>query len=50
MNKIFNIMEDVTLKDLPKDTQEKLLRFKGEKFGGLYRDAKISYLKAHWSR
>jgi hypothetical protein len=50
MNKIFNIMETVTLKVLPKDTQEKLLRFKGEKFGNLYRDAKISYLKAHWNR
>lgn len=50
MNKIFNIMENVTLKDLPEDTQEKLLRFKGEKFGNLYRDAKISYLKAHWNR
>lgn len=50
MNKIFNIMENVTLEDLPKDTQERLLAFKGEQFGKLYRDAKISYLKAHWSR
>lgn len=46
INKIFNIMESITLKDLPKDIQEKLLRFKGEKFGKLYRDAKISYLKS----
>ena len=42
---IYNIMENVTLKDLPKETQENLFRFKGEQFGKLYRDAMISYLK-----
>ena len=38
-------MHGITLKDLPKETQENLFRFKGEQFGKLYRDAMISYLK-----
>ena len=42
---IYNIMHGITLKDLPKETQENLFRFKGEQFGKLYRDAMISYLK-----
>ena len=42
---IYNIMYGITLKDLPKEVQENLFRFKGEKFGKLYRDAMISYLK-----
>lgn len=45
MNTIFSILKDITLKDLPKDTQIRLSNYKGEKFGKLYRDAKISYLK-----
>ena len=44
-NIIFTILKDKGLKDLPKETQEHLNHFKGEKFGKLYRDAKISYLK-----
>ena len=45
MKKIFNIMYGITLKDLPEKTQEDLSKQKGEKFGKLYRDAMISYLK-----
>lgn len=45
MRKIFNIMHGITLKDLPVETQESLSKQKGEKFGKLYRDAMISYLK-----
>ena len=45
MKKIFNIMCGITLKDLPEKTQEDLSKQKGEKFGKLYRDAMISYLK-----
>lgn len=44
-NLIFNIMKDVTLEDLPTDVQENLSHYQGEKFGKLYRDAMISYLK-----
>lgn len=43
--KIFSIMYGITLKDLPEKTQEDLSKQKGEKFGKLYRDAMISYLK-----
>lgn len=45
IEKIYKIMEGVTLKDLPEKTQEDLSKQKGEKFGKLYRDAMISYLK-----
>ena len=45
MRKIFSLMERITLKDLPEKTQEDLSKQKGEKFGKLYRDAMISYLK-----
>lgn len=45
MRKIFSLMEKITLKDLPEKTQEDLSKQKGEKFGKLYRDAMISYLK-----
>lgn len=45
MKKIFNIMYGITLKNLPEKTQEDLSKQKGEKFGKLYRDAMISYLK-----
>lgn len=41
----FNILRGKTLKDLPQDVQENLKLHKGEKFGKLYRDAMISYLK-----
>lgn len=46
MNLIFTILKDKGLKDLPEDIQERLSHYKGEKFGKLYRDAKISYLKS----
>lgn len=46
MKKIFNIMYGITLKDLPEKIQENLSKQKGEKFGKLYRDAMISYLKS----
>lgn len=46
MKKIFNIMCGITLKDLPEKIQENLSKQKGEKFGKLYRDAMISYLKS----
>lgn len=42
---VFAIMYGITLKDLPEKTQEDLSKQKGEKFGKLYRDAMISYLK-----
>ena len=45
LDRIFNIMNGVTLKNLPEDTQKNLSRFKGVQFGKLYRDAMISYLK-----
>lgn len=45
IRKVFNIMYGITLKDLPEKTQEDLSKQKGEKFGKLYRDAMISYLK-----
>ena len=46
IKKVYDIMEGVTLKDLPKETQENLSKYNGEKFGKLYRDAMISYLKS----
>ena len=45
MQLIYSIMKGITLKDLPDDVQENLSRYQGEKFGKLYRDAMISYLK-----
>lgn len=45
MRKIFDIMQGITLKDLPEKTQKDLSKQKGVKFGNLYRDAMISYLK-----
>ena len=45
IEKIYSIMEGVTLKDLPVETQTNLFKHKGEEFGKLYRDAMISYLK-----
>lgn len=47
MNLIYTILKDIGLKDLPTDVQERLSHYKGEKFGKIYRDAKISYLKYH---
>ena len=47
MNLIYTILYNIGLKDLPQEVQERLSHYKGEKFGKLYRDAKISYLKAH---
>jgi tRNA nucleotidyltransferase (CCA-adding enzyme) len=45
LQKVYKIMNGATLKDLATETQEKLSHYKGEKFGKLYRDAMISYLK-----
>ena len=45
IEKIYSIMEGVTLKDLPMETQTNLFKHKGEEFGKLYRDAMISHLK-----
>ena len=47
MNNIFKVMNGVTLKDLPKETQERLSKCKGIVFGQRYRDAMISYMKHH---
>lgn len=47
VTRIYTIMENVSLKCLPKATQNHLKNFKGEQFGKLYRDAMISYLKYH---
>lgn len=47
MNLIYTILYNIGLKDLPQEVQERLSHYKGEKFGKLYRDAKISYLKSH---
>lgn len=46
----FNILKDKTLKDLPEQTQKELLKYSGEQFGKLYRDAMISYLKHEMSK
>lgn len=43
--KVYDIMEYVSLEDLPEETQEKLKRFKGEEFGKQYRDEMIGYLR-----
>lgn len=45
MNTIFSIMNGITLKDLPEDTQQRLLKYKGIVFGQRYREAMISYMK-----
>lgn len=45
MQKYYKIMENVSLKDLPKEVQDSLSHFKGEKFGKLYREAMINYLR-----
>ena len=48
MNHIMNVfytMKDINIKDLPENIQNSLMKFKGEKFGQLYRDAMIDYLR-----
>ena len=47
---IYNIMENKTLNDLPKEVQKNIKRFKGEKFGKMYRDAMIGYLLQNLKR
>ena len=47
--KVFDIMCGVTLKTLDETTQNNLSRHKGEKFGKLYRDAKIDYLRQRFN-
>lgn len=43
--KVYEVMEYISLDKLPKETQERLKRFKGEEFGKQYRDEMISYLR-----
>lgn len=47
IKRIYDIMEGVTLKNLSESTQKRLSKYKGEKFGKIYRDEMISYLKKH---
>ena len=42
---IYDIMEYVSLEDLPEETQNRLKRFKGEEFGKQYRDEMVHYLR-----
>jgi len=44
MMNIFNIMENITLKNLPEKYQISLANFTGEKFGVLYREYMVRYL------
>lgn len=43
--KIYDVMEYISLKDLPKETQERLKKYKGEDFGKQYRDEMIHFLR-----
>lgn len=43
--KIYDLMEYISLKDLPKETQERLKKYKGEDFGKQYRDEMINFLR-----
>lgn len=45
MDKEFKIMENIGLKDLPKEVQDRLSCYNGIVFGQRYREAMISYLK-----
>lgn len=47
IEKIYNVMKDVKLSDLSDSVKEKLNKFKGVKFGILYRDEMINYLRNH---
>lgn len=49
MRKVFWVMCKKTLKDLPKEVQERLKKFKGADFGKQYRDEMIHYLRTHLS-
>lgn len=42
---VFETMKDIGLKDLPQEDQDSLLKFSGEKFGKLYRDYMIKFLR-----
>ena len=50
INQIYQSLKNKTLKDLPEQTQKELLKYSGEQFGKLYRDAMISYLKHEMSK
>ena len=50
MNTIFNIMNGITLKDLPEKKQQELSKYKGIVFGQRYREAMISYMKQELGR
>ena len=45
INNVFDIMEGITLKDLPEKIQKNLMKQKYEKIGILYRENMIKYLK-----
>lgn len=47
INLIYSILHNIGLEQLPKDKQEMLSKFKGKKFGELYRAEKIDYLRKH---
>ena len=47
IEKIYNVMKDVKLSDLSDSVKEKLNKFKGVKFGILYREEMINYLRNH---
>jgi len=46
-NLIFNIMQGITLKDLPESCQKKILESKGKNIGLMYRECMIKYLAKH---
>jgi len=45
MNKIFWIMNDITVDKLPQEFQDSLSKFSGKKYGELLREYKIRYLR-----
>ena len=42
---VYDIMENISLGDLPEETQIRLKKYKGEEFGKQYRDEMINYLR-----
>ncbi len=46
ITKIYNILENITLEDLPEEYQKSLKKQYGAKFGTMYREYMIRYLKA----
>ena len=45
MTRIYDILEGITLKDLPKEDQKSLEKQKGAQFGIIYREYMIKLLK-----